>query len=259
MSLETAPRLLTGSGTGLLATIGSGSHTARPTLVAYDIRSDQRRARALKVIERFRCGGQKSMHECWLSIREAHSLAAELADVLDLRSDRALMAWPKLHAGVYCRSPHGAQPPFAALPSSPPARAPRSAVMPAASWHLLAYDVVCPRRLQRVCKLLQKRAQHTQLSLFLLNLPRAELQECVAAVTAVLKADDDLRLYGIDAPELLWQIGTPRQPGLITPKPVPQKSDTARTLWQQLRARFRASDQATPEMAQRNAQGGRTS
>ena len=216
---------------------GSGSHTARATLIAYDICSDQRRKRALRLIERFRCGGQKSMHECWLSIREAHSLAAELAELLDLSCDRALIAWPKLHAGIYCRVAKGAQAPFAALPSFPPARAAVISALPSGSWQLLAYDIVCPRRLQRVYGVLKKCAQHTQLSLFLLNLPRAQLQACVRSVSEILKSEDDLRLYAIDAPELLWQIGSARQPGLISALSTAQPSKPG-SIWQQLRTRL---------------------
>jgi CRISPR-associated endonuclease Cas2 len=124
--------------------------------------------------------------------------------------------------------------------------------LPGGSWHLLAYDVCCPKRLQRVCKLLQKRALHTQLSLFLLNLPRTQLQDCVEAVAAVLKAEDDLRLYGIDAPELLWQIGAPRQPGLIKAQRSSAKSNDKPTPWQLLRGRFMTSEQ----VVQGKAKGG---
>jgi CRISPR-associated endonuclease Cas2 len=77
---------------------------AKATLIAYDVVQDGPRKRALKLIEPYRTGGQKSMHECFISNHQAQSLAGELTQVINAKTDRVLIAWPHLQHGVYARS-----------------------------------------------------------------------------------------------------------------------------------------------------------
>lgn len=56
-------------------------------LAAYDVREPRRLAAALKVARGFARGGQKSVHECWLSPSERSELIAGMKGVLDLSED----------------------------------------------------------------------------------------------------------------------------------------------------------------------------
>jgi CRISPR-associated protein Cas2 len=59
-------------------------------LVAYDIREPHRLARALKVVRAYATGGQKSVHECWLSPGELLVLKRDLEAVVDPGEDSVL-------------------------------------------------------------------------------------------------------------------------------------------------------------------------
>lgn len=56
-------------------------------LVAYDIRHPRRLAKALKVVKAYATGGQKSVHECFLSPREKAELRQELGNVIRRSED----------------------------------------------------------------------------------------------------------------------------------------------------------------------------
>lgn len=56
-------------------------------LVAYDIRHPRRLAKALKVVKAYATGGQKSVHECFLSPREKVELRQELGRVIRRSED----------------------------------------------------------------------------------------------------------------------------------------------------------------------------
>lgn len=60
-------------------------------IIAYDIASDARRARALKACKAYGIGGQKSVHECFLSRRERRDLEAALKRIMDRKTDRLLV------------------------------------------------------------------------------------------------------------------------------------------------------------------------
>lgn len=60
-------------------------------LVAYDIAKPSRLNRCLKITRRYATGGQKSVHECYLSPAEREHMKADLRTVIDARSDRVLL------------------------------------------------------------------------------------------------------------------------------------------------------------------------
>ncbi len=57
-------------------------------LVAYDISNNRSRSAALKVCRQFATGGQKSLHECWLSDGERETLLATLKQIINTATDR---------------------------------------------------------------------------------------------------------------------------------------------------------------------------
>lgn len=69
-------------------------------LVCYDVRCPRRLARVLKVVKGWSTGGQKSVHECWLTARELAALEQELVAVIDPAEDSLLILRPDLSAGV---------------------------------------------------------------------------------------------------------------------------------------------------------------
>jgi CRISPR-associated protein Cas2 len=59
-------------------------------LVAYDIASAQRLRRVLHTVKTFSTGGQKSVHECFLSKGERLALRSELDRIIDHQDDRVM-------------------------------------------------------------------------------------------------------------------------------------------------------------------------
>jgi CRISPR-associated protein Cas2 len=57
-------------------------------LVAYDISDNRARNTALKLCRQYATGGQKSLHECWLSDRERAALISDLHQIINEHSDR---------------------------------------------------------------------------------------------------------------------------------------------------------------------------
>lgn len=60
-------------------------------LVAYDISSPKRLRRALAATRAYATGGQKSVHECYLTDAERRELRSKLAKAIDHRSDSVIM------------------------------------------------------------------------------------------------------------------------------------------------------------------------
>lgn len=61
------------------------------TLVCYDISDSKRLRKALKVSRRYASGGQKSVHECWLSASETADVLHRMDAVVDRDSGRVLV------------------------------------------------------------------------------------------------------------------------------------------------------------------------
>lgn len=60
-------------------------------LACYDVSSELRLRNALKVARRYATGGQKSVHECWLTPQELGDLLADYSYVIDLDTDRVVL------------------------------------------------------------------------------------------------------------------------------------------------------------------------
>ncbi len=63
-------------------------------LVAYDIRSPRRLRRVLHAVKAYSTGGQKSVHECFLSASEKAALGRRLAMLIDPDTDSVLLIRP---------------------------------------------------------------------------------------------------------------------------------------------------------------------
>lgn len=60
-------------------------------LLAYDVRDPRRLRRALIVARAYACGGQKSVHECFLTPAEATRLLKEMRVVVAAQEDSVLL------------------------------------------------------------------------------------------------------------------------------------------------------------------------
>ncbi len=59
-------------------------------LIAYDVGDPGRLRAALHLARHYATGGQKSVHECWLTAAEKGRLLADLAQLLEENRDRLL-------------------------------------------------------------------------------------------------------------------------------------------------------------------------
>ncbi|MBE2294543.1 MAG: CRISPR-associated endonuclease Cas2 [Phycisphaerales bacterium] len=64
-----------------------------PIIIAYDISANATRRQIYKILLEWRLDGQKSVHECVLSITEAQELFIQLGQAIDPATDRLLLAW----------------------------------------------------------------------------------------------------------------------------------------------------------------------
>lgn len=69
-------------------------------LVAYDIRCPRRLSEVLGVVKAWSTGGQKSVHECWLTVGELAALRRELASIVAADEDSVLLIAPDPSRGV---------------------------------------------------------------------------------------------------------------------------------------------------------------
>lgn len=74
-----------------------------PAIIAYDIHSQQRRSKALRVLKKWRLDGQKSVHECLLTAKEAQHVFNELLHIIDEDSDRLMLAWITPYKPIFNR------------------------------------------------------------------------------------------------------------------------------------------------------------
>ncbi|WP_291992255.1 CRISPR-associated endonuclease Cas2 [Candidatus Accumulibacter sp. ACC003] len=58
-------------------------------LVCYDVCEAKRRRQVQRYLMAYKIGGQKSFFECWLTAADLRDVRRTLADLLDLRADRA--------------------------------------------------------------------------------------------------------------------------------------------------------------------------
>jgi len=81
--------------------------------------------------------------------------------------------------------------------------------------YLMAYDIADPKRLRRVCTLVQDHGERLQYSVFLCDLTVAELAELESAVTNVINLGEDsvvqIDLGPLHAPAAVRALGRPRR------------------------------------------------
>ena len=72
-------------------------------------------------------------------------------------------------------------------------------------WHLVAYDIRCPRRLRRVQKLVARNGQGLQQSVYMVRANPRELGRLLDEIAGEMDPDhDDLRAYPVPHPAQLW-------------------------------------------------------
>jgi CRISPR-associated protein Cas2 len=85
------------------------------------------------------------------------------------------------------------------------------------TW-LLAYDIACRRRGQRVHYRLKKRALFVQESVAVLRMPSHDLDALLEQIEAQLDPKrDDLRVYRVDWPDGAWMAGPDARGSLVLP------------------------------------------
>jgi len=70
-------------------------------LIGYDIACARRRSRALKTVKGHAIGGQKSLHECWLTAGELQQAMAALRRLIDPTEDRVVFVRLDPRASVH--------------------------------------------------------------------------------------------------------------------------------------------------------------
>lgn len=65
----------------------------KPVVISYDVSSDKRRRRMLRILKQWRLDGQYSVCECSLTRTEAGELFLQLVELLDPETDSLLLAW----------------------------------------------------------------------------------------------------------------------------------------------------------------------
>lgn len=76
-------------------------------------------------------------------------------------------------------------------------------------WHLIAYDIRHPKRLQRVHRYLSQQAFALQKSVYLLPGKTTRLIQVLDELNHLINIrEDDIRAYPIQHPDQLWLVGT---------------------------------------------------
>lgn len=173
-------------------------------LFAYDISGPKRARLIRRCLQRWRLDGQLSLHEIRLPPWQLQELAVELLELADNKEDKLLVArlsrrgyGPVLTLGAGL-----GRAPVTGLAVSTPC-------LPtlADGWHLIAYDITDPRRLQRFQRQAARVAAQLQRSVYLFHGRGAVLQRALAALMDHFHPKtDDLRLYPLAGPDHLWSL-----------------------------------------------------
>ena len=173
-----------------------------PYLFAYDI-TGPRRARLIRqCLQRWCLDGQLSLHEIRLPPWKLQELAVELLELADGSEDKLLVARlsQRGHGPVLTFGGNSRQRAVATLGAA----APRPVAL-ANGWHLIAYDITNPRRLQRFQRQAARIAAQLQRSVYLFQGRGTALQRALPALMDhFCPHADDLRLYPLAGPEHLW-------------------------------------------------------
>lgn len=82
--------------------------------------------------------------------------------------------------------------------------------------YLICYDIRCPRRLERIHRVLTGQAMALQYSVFFFSGSEVELQRCLKQLECVMdRQHDDIRAYRLPARGLHWCLGRPIMPADI--------------------------------------------
>ena len=66
------------------------------------------------------------------------------------------------------------------------------------SHWLVCYDVVCPKRLQKICKFMKAKGFHLQASVFYLRASQREIDALIEDLSVLMdQANDDIRIYHV--------------------------------------------------------------
>jgi len=76
---------------------------SKPAVIAYDVSIRRSRATILRILKEWRIDGQKSVHECRLTEKEAEEIFIQLAEWIDLATDLLLLAWLEPQRDILCR------------------------------------------------------------------------------------------------------------------------------------------------------------
>lgn len=75
-------------------------------------------------------------------------------------------------------------------------------------WFVIAYDVSSPKRLQRLYKLLRKKAYALHQSVFLYKGTKKEIVELQSELKKIIKVtSDDVRIYWVSSLEMFITLG----------------------------------------------------
>ena len=101
-------------------------------------------------------------------------------------------------------------------------------------WYLLAYDIRNMKRLQRTHYFIKKKGSGLQRSVFLVRTGKADLAELINGIRErVNDREDDVRIYPVRHPGVLWAAGQQAEKINSLYAPTPEKKSTG------LRARIR--------------------
>lgn len=85
-------------------------------------------------------------------------------------------------------------------------------------WHLLTYDVRCPKRLKRLHRQLKSRGIPVQRSVFLVFDHKSGINEIIKLGQSTLDLDEDeFALFQTDSPESIWRYGCDSELPLRSP------------------------------------------
>jgi len=79
------------------------THKFRPVVFAYDIHKNKTRNKVFKILKEWRLDGQKSVHECRLSKKEAEELFIQISSAIDTSTDSLIMTWVDPYRKVLAR------------------------------------------------------------------------------------------------------------------------------------------------------------
>jgi CRISPR-associated endonuclease Cas2 len=90
-------------------------------------------------------------------------------------------------------------------------------------WYLLAYDIRCPKRLQRVQRMVAGEGYGLQQSVYLVRSSRWQLRRLLKRLESELDSnEDDVRAYPVTHPAQLWCGGAMVA---VTPSATPRSDD----------------------------------